>query len=112
MEITRDDGGFSLRGDLTVDNAAAAYRSTPDFPAGDCRLDLAGIENTDSAGLALLVYWIRQAEAAGCRLIPENAPAQMRSLLRVAGLGMLIGDVEGEATDAGEPLAGVGSGDL
>ena len=89
-EISRTETGFMLAGDLTVDTVSGIYRRTPGFDSAECSLDLSGVTNTDSSGLALLVYWIRRAEAENCRLIPCHAPEQMKSLIRVSGLAGLL----------------------
>jgi phospholipid transport system transporter-binding protein len=92
VQLVGDGQELALRGDLTVDTAAAAFRQQPAFPEGVCRLDLSGVGRSDSAGLALLVYWVRQGKAVGCDLRPVNPPRQMRSLMRVAGLDDLLGE--------------------
>ena len=92
VEVRQTETGYALHGDLTVDTVSKIFPRTPAFSAGDCALDLTGVSNTDSAGLALLVYWIQGAAARGCRLTPRGAPAQMRSLVSVSGLdGILDG---------------------
>ena len=98
VELTRRGNDLALNGDLTVDTATRGYAQKPDFPAGSCLLDLSGIGKSDSAGLALLVYWVNLAASSGCQLRLVGAPSQMRSLMQVAALDQLLGDSAPGAT--------------
>lgn len=51
-------------------------------------LDLAGVQQADSAALALLVEWRRQAPGAALRLV--NAPAALRSLAQLCEVDRLL----------------------
>lgn len=54
--------------------------------AGDLTLDLAQVTNTDSAGLALLVEWLRRARDGKRTLRFTNVPTQVQTLIRINGL--------------------------
>lgn len=89
-----DEGRYALTGEL--DHVAAADLWQPSrrqFADRPPRLiDLGGLERIDSAGVALLVYWL------GCCQPPPrfvNMPARMRGLIAVADLQELLP----EATD-------------
>jgi phospholipid transport system transporter-binding protein len=56
-------------------------------------IDLAGVTDSDSSGLALLIEWLSVAKGAGRSLRYENMPAQLHQL---AGLS----EVEGLFTSA------------
>ena len=43
-------------------------------------IDLAGVTDSDSSGLALLIEWLSVAKAARCSLRYENMPAQLHQL--------------------------------
>jgi phospholipid transport system transporter-binding protein len=58
--------------------------------AGLTRVDLGGVIRADSAGVALLLEWIRDAEQAGAKLQFTNAPAQMRAIIDFCALGDVI----------------------
>ena len=90
IDLVQTDAGLALRGDLTVDTVNDAFRTTPAFSGEECALDLAAVGNTDSAGVALLVYWMQEAARRNCRLRPCNAPDQMKSLIRILGLTELL----------------------
>jgi anti-anti-sigma regulatory factor len=56
-------------------------------------IDLAGVTRSDSAGLALLIEWLRESEQLGKTITFLNMPAQMQSIARVCGLdGILPAD--------------------
>ncbi len=54
--------------------------------ADEVVVDLAGVRRADSAGLALLVAWLRHARRQGRRLRFRRMPAQMRAMARVSDL--------------------------
>jgi phospholipid transport system transporter-binding protein len=63
------------------------------FPAngsGEVHIDLAGVTRSDSAGLALLVEWLRLAETRDISLQFHNLPGQLREIARVSDLLPLL----------------------
>ncbi|MFW6278124.1 MAG: STAS domain-containing protein [Halorhodospira sp.] len=59
--------------------------------AGDaCEVDLAGVERTDSAGVALLVDWTRHARAHAGTLRLRHIPAQMSAIVQVSGVQAVL----------------------
>lgn len=85
-----DDGGgrFSLQGVLDFGTVTALRdQGEPLFQAGGrVRIDLAGVETANSAGLALLVEWLDMARARGASLQLANMP---ESLTRIAAFSNL-----------------------
>lgn len=75
-------------GALTFETVPDLYRNSANWfqSAGELTLDLAQVERTDSAGLALLIEWLRCAKAANLTLRFANIPAQVQTLLRINGL--------------------------
>ena len=65
---------------------------TSQFPAtgGEVHIDLAGVTRSDSAGLALLVEWLRLAKTHNIRLQFHNLPLQLREIARVSDLLPLL----------------------
>lgn len=49
-------------------------------------LDLSGVTRTDSAGLALMVEWLRLARGRDIRLRFADLPHQMREIARISDL--------------------------
>ncbi len=87
------DGRYQLRGELTFATVTAAWQAGQTLFAGAraVALDLGGVARVDSAGLALLVEWIRQGRAEGWSLALENVPPQLLAIARVSGLVGLLG---------------------
>jgi phospholipid transport system transporter-binding protein len=78
----------SVTGALTFETVPALYQNSSAWfdGAGDLIVDLAQVERTDSAGLALLIEWSRRAQAANRTLRFANIPAQVQTLIRINGL--------------------------
>lgn len=97
--LARTDSGeacrFTLSGRLDAASVPVLWHSAgaqfSDCLQRDLAIDLGGVEHSDSAGVALLVDWLRQARAAGGQLSLHNVPAQMRAIIRVADLENLFG---------------------
>jgi phospholipid transport system transporter-binding protein len=77
-----------VSGALTFDTVPVLYRNSSSWfaGAGDLTVDLAQVERADSAGLALLIEWLRRAKAAHLKLHFANIPAPVQTLIRINGL--------------------------
>jgi len=53
-------------------------------------VDLKDVSRADSAGLALLVEWLREAENADNEIVFINVPDQLLSIARVCGLDEIL----------------------
>ena len=78
----------SVTGALTFETVPGLYQNSSSWfaGAGDLTFDLAQVERTDSAGLALLIEWLRRASAANRKLRFANIPTQVQTLIRINGL--------------------------
>jgi phospholipid transport system transporter-binding protein len=89
-----DNGGgnWKLTGELGFATVAGLLKNTNSVISGDTdtRVDLSGVTRADSAGLALLVEWLRVAERNGGSITFLNMPAQMHSIARVCGLEAIL----------------------
>jgi phospholipid transport system transporter-binding protein len=85
---TGSEGRWRLSGELGFGTVSRLVKdSRAGFSGGDdIEVDLAGVTRADSAGLALLVEWLRAAERAGRSISFVNMPAQMQSIARICGL--------------------------
>ncbi|HET7314261.1 STAS domain-containing protein [Salinisphaera sp.] len=94
MTDTSDSAAHTVRveGELDVDNVPARLRKSAGwFERGrDTVIDLGGVTRADSAGVALLLEWIRDADKAGATLHFANAPSQMRAIIDFCALGDVI----------------------
>jgi len=71
-------------GDLLVAGAAA-------IAGGDLAIDLSAVAEVDTAAVALLLEWQRQAQARGARLELAAVPDDVASLARLYGVDGLLG---------------------
>lgn len=78
----------TVTGALTFETVPDLYRNSASWfaGAGDLTIDLTQVDRTDSAGLALLIEWLRRAQAANRRLRFTNIPTQVQTLIRINGL--------------------------
>lgn len=91
------DAVLAVSGVLTFDTVPDVLnQSAPwiDKPGGPIAIDLQEVKRADSAGLALLVEWLRRAKVKGRELRFVNVPEQVRSLTRVNGLEEALGIVD------------------
>ena len=86
------DGRVRLCGQLDVESVPALSEQVRQLAAGGGELDvdLGGITHADSAGVALLVEWYRQARQHGQNLRFVNLPAQMQAIIRVSSLEQVL----------------------
>lgn len=95
------EGRFRVRGDLDFDSVPALFAtSTAVLDArqpGDVLIDLAGVGQVDSAGLALVVEWLRWARDGKHRLRLAHVPEKLAALARISELGPLVEGASGPA---------------
>jgi phospholipid transport system transporter-binding protein len=79
-------------GELGFATAAQALRAGIERigRSGEQVVDLAGVTEGDSAGVAVLVEWISAAAAVGVGLRYENVPPQMLAIARISDLEDLL----------------------
>jgi phospholipid transport system transporter-binding protein len=99
--IDEGHGRYRLEGELTFATASDALKKTLAIfrAATPLSFDLAGISRVDSAGVALLLEWMRQAAQARADLRYAHLPPQVRAIARVSGIEHLISDDSSEAVD-------------
>lgn len=85
-------GRYVLSGVLSFETVPALWRRSDALLQGvpEVKLDLKRITRTDSAGLALLVEWMRLARQRGIRINFLNIPSQMLAIARVSGLDDIL----------------------
>lgn len=88
------EGRYLLSGELTFATVPDVYEQGHAMfanPVSTLTLSfINGAARTDSAGLALLVEWLREAREHGKTLRFENIPAQLKDLARVSGLERVL----------------------
>lgn len=88
----RDDGVYSVTGPMTFESVPALWRASDGLVpgGGNVELDLGGVTRTDSAGLALLVEWMRRARLTGASVRFRNVPEQMMAIAQTSNLEDLL----------------------
>ncbi len=61
-------------------------------------IDLAGVTDSDSSGLALLIEWLSVAKASGNSLRYENMPAQLQQLAGLSEVEELLASASTSAS--------------
>jgi phospholipid transport system transporter-binding protein len=90
-QLLQQDNGFRLEGDLSFDSVPQLMAVSQGLFRGEnVEVDLAGIERADSAGVALLVHWQREAKRQGGSVCFHNAPGQMLAIAKVSGVDKLL----------------------
>ena len=90
--IDNGAGNWLLQGELDFESVAGVLRHAGAMMAGEPRLevDLRDVSRADSAGLALLVEWLRESQHAGNKIVFINVPDQLLSIARVCGLDEIL----------------------
>ena len=85
---------YPVSGVLTFDTVPDLFRQSAAWFAGsgDLLIDLAGVTRADSAGLALMLEWLRRARALNRPLRFTSIPAQVQTLIRINGLEGALSD--------------------
>ncbi len=97
--MRQDARGYGVEGAMTFESVAALWRQSVEiFPQeGVFQIDLTEVTQTDSAGLALLVEWLREGSRRGARVELLNLPAQMLALAGAVNLGQVLTGKRGPA---------------
>lgn len=86
-------GHFRIVGELTfntVPEAAKKGLALFDEAVGELHIDLQEVSRTDSAGLALLITWMRYAQVNNKSLQLFNIPDQMLAIARISSLDQIL----------------------
>jgi phospholipid transport system transporter-binding protein len=104
-------GRFRVSGVLNARTVVDLLKHSRERFAGVTRIevDLGAVAESDSAGLALLLEWLRMARQAGLQIHYANMPAQISALARISEVDDLLNTTAGAgnaelARPAGEPV--------
>jgi phospholipid transport system transporter-binding protein len=86
------EGRMTLSGVLDLDSVPMLLNKIEalSYDAPAVAVDLREVERADSAGVALLVAWMRQARQAQRDIRFLNMPSQMHNIARVSGLDAIL----------------------
>lgn len=95
------NGRFAVYGALNAETATHLLeRSEETFRgAGSLDIDLANVPEGDSAGLALMIEWLRLAQQRQQQIHFKNVPEQIAALARISEVADLL-DCNGSHADA------------
>ena len=84
--------GFTLAGSVTIATASVYIEAARShWPHDrDAVIDFAGVTEADSAALALIFKWQRDAEKKGRKIVCRNIPANVFALAKLYGVEDLI----------------------
>ncbi len=86
---------FTLDGELTSATVPELFANkAPEFSGNTLTIDMSAVQRTDSAGLALLLEWVRQGAQQNTQVVLAHVPAQLRSMIQVSGLDQLLAITE------------------
>ncbi|HXG29838.1 MAG TPA: STAS domain-containing protein [Nevskiales bacterium] len=89
LRVEVRDGRLVLSGELdhtSVARALAEGRAWLEGSRGPLQVDLSGVTRSESAGVALLLEWLRAARQRGREIEFLSPPRQLQSLLQFFGL--------------------------
>ena len=86
------DGRLVIAGELSFETVVRVRGEAEPLleRAAEIQIDLQGISRSDSAGLALLVEWMRAAKRRGKPIQFLNIPQQMLAIARVSSLDQVL----------------------
>lgn len=87
IQVTAE-GQFLVSGDLDFHTVPGILTASQSLIAGSqsITIDLSGVESSNSAGLALLVEWMRFADSKNCSITFQNLPNQMKQIAQLCGV--------------------------
>ncbi len=92
--VARRDGVLEVGGRMTFQTVPELAQRSAALFNGDATtltLDLSKVSLADSAGLALMLEWMKQARLAKRDIKFLNLPDQVKRLIRVSGLNQAFG---------------------
>ena len=83
-----DAGRFKITGTLNFDTVPEVWQKSLALFRGcdSLAIDFSEVTHSNSAGLALLTQWMREAQANKQTIMFHHIPAQMQEIARVCGV--------------------------
>lgn len=91
--VQSGDNRMAVEGDMLVTNAVTLRHQGEALLASlssPVTVDLSQVGAVSSAGVSVLLSWMRKSEALGKQLVVANIPEKMRDVCRVSGLDALL----------------------
>ena len=93
-----DVGCYRLPETLTFATAPGLYLQTGEMfntPLPTLTFDLVDVTRVDSAGLALLLEWLREGRRRNKEIHFQNIPTQLTAIAKVSGLNGILPESRG-----------------
>ncbi len=92
INLDTEKGCIDVSGELTFTTVGDLLSSSRALfaPVAILDIDLAEVTRSDSAGLALLIDWMRAAKQMNKNIMFHNIPAQMLAMAHASGLDELL----------------------
>lgn len=86
--VSKGGGQWLINGELTFVSIQKSLIESPPFlrSGKDITLDFSQVTATDSAGLALMIEWIKLSRHQRAQLHFKNVPKQLLNLAKLSGL--------------------------
>lgn len=89
--ITISGQTISLSGHLTITNATGIYtQGMQALTVGNWQIDCSKLESVDSSAVALLLAWLRAAQAKNCQLSVSGLSKSLLSLASLYGVEEML----------------------
>ena len=95
------EGNYRLSGRVTFATVPAVWHESEAMfisPAQSLSVDLAGVVHADSAGLALLIEWLRSAQRVEKTISFKHVPEQLHSIAKLSQLDSILSLLRKEET--------------
>lgn len=86
----QSDGNFLIEGELTFSTLNKKTIHSFDFlkQTKEIQIDLTKVSSADSAGLALLLEWIKHSKQHNIKLVLKGIPHQLKALAELSSLNL------------------------
>ena len=84
--ISQQGDGFKLSGRLDFSSVASLLSGNDWLPSDQVQIDLSDVQHSNSAGLALLLEWMKIAQQKGVQIKYHNVPEQILVIARAYGV--------------------------
>ncbi len=86
----QNDQNFFIEGHLTITSLNKKKIASINLLNinNNITIDLAKVSSSDSAGLAVLIEWIKQSKHANFKLLFKNTPHQLLTLAKLSGVDL------------------------
>jgi len=85
-------GEFQLSGIIDFDSVPQLLQQSQAlfFNNHDITVNLCGVEQSNSAGLALIIHWLRLARDKNLRVQFKNIPSHLQEIAKISGIESLF----------------------